>query len=165
MQLVERFEYPADPEAVARMMADPGFVEVKVRATGALEQQVDVTGTADGAFTVTTRRSMPTDAIPANFRTLVGSVLDVRQVEAWEAPVGDVRHGTIVVEIAGAPVRLTGTSRLEPLDDGRTVLHIQGEVKASIPLFGSAVEQAAGGAVSAAVAAEHVTALEWLAER
>src|SRR5450830_39439 len=100
------------------MLADSEFVAAKVRASGALAQSVAVVGTSDRAFTVTTRRQMPTTGIPAQFRALLGSTLEVRQVEAWEAPSGDERLGTVVVEIVGAPVRLSGPCGWSPTPTG-----------------------------------------------
>lgn len=163
MHLSAHARYDADLGAAARMLADEEFVAEKVRASGALSQQVDVVGGPDEAFTVTTRRQMPTDGIPAQFRSLVGGSLEVRQVEAWEPPAeGGGRRGTVVVEILGAPVRMTGTLRLVADDDGSTVQHFEGELKASLPLFASAVEEATAQAVRAAIAAEERTAATWL---
>ncbi|WP_255491597.1 MULTISPECIES: DUF2505 domain-containing protein [unclassified Actinotalea] len=162
MHLSAHARYDADFDRVVAMLADEEFVAAKVRASGAVSQQVDVVGTADEAFTVTTRRHMPTDQIPAQFRSLVGATLEVRQVEAWVAPGGDERRGTVVVEIVGVPVRLTGTMRLTS-DGDATVQEIQGELKASIPLFASAVEQETARALQAAIAAEERTARAWLA--
>ena len=48
-----------------------------------------ITGSPDAAFTVTTRRSLPTDQIPSHLRSFVGNRIDVRQVEAWEAAAPD----------------------------------------------------------------------------
>ncbi|WP_199423615.1 DUF2505 domain-containing protein [Actinotalea solisilvae] len=165
MHLSAHARYDADLGAAVRMLADEEFVAAKVRASGALSQQVDVVGGPDEAFTVTTRRQMPTDGIPAQFRSLVGGSLEVRQVEAWEPPGGPDRpgrRGTVVVEILGAPVRMTGTLRLETQDDGTTVQHFEGDLKASLPLFASAVEEATAQAVRAAIAAEERTAAVWL---
>ncbi|WP_308121920.1 DUF2505 domain-containing protein [Actinotalea ferrariae] len=162
MHLSAHARYDADLETVVRMLADEEFVAAKVRASGALSQQVDVVGGPAEAFTVTTRRQMPTDGIPAQFRSLVGASLEVRQVEAWEPPAAGERRGTVVVEILGAPVRLTGTLQLVPGDDGATVQRFEGDLKASVPLFAAAVEQATEQAVRAAIAAEERTAAEWL---
>ena len=137
----------------------------KFVASGALDQQVDVVGSDDSAFTVTTRRSLPTDQIPANFRPLVGSRLDVRQVEAWEAAAADdSRRGTVVVEISGASVRLTGTTSLTSTG-GRSTVTYDGDIKASIPLFATSVEQAAAGAIRAALTSEGEVAAQWLDRR
>ena len=164
MHLSAHARYAADLERVAAMLADEEFVAAKVRASGATSQQVDVVGAAEEAFTVTTRRHMPTTGIPAQFRPLVGASLEVRQVEAWEPPSGDGRRGTVVVEITGAPVRLTGTLRLQAAD-GVTTQDFEGELRASVPLFASAVEDATAEAVRSAIAAEERTAAAWLAAR
>jgi len=153
-----------DPTSAAVMLADPEYVQLKLAASGALDQHVDVTGSAQDAFTVTTRRSLPTDSIPAHLRGFVGSSLDVRHVEAWEAAAPDgSRAGTVVVEIAGAPVRLTGRASLQPVAEGSRLVY-EGDLHAAIPLFGSAVEQAAAGAVQAALGAEEDVAARWIAD-
>lgn len=162
MQLTATLRYAADLPRVVAVLADPEFVAAKVRASGALSQTVDVVGGPQGAFTVTTRRHMPTDGIPAQFRSFVGSTLEVRQVEAWEAPEGTDRRGTVVVEVVGAPVRLTGTLRLVPEPDGTTTQHLAGDLRATIPLFAATVEEATATAVRAAVEAEERTAATWL---
>lgn len=169
MHLSATAHYAAGLDRVVAMLADEAFVAAKVRACGAVSQQVDVVRLDSGAFTVTTRRHMPTTEIPAQFRSIVGASLEVRQVEAWEAPGDDAsatpgRTGTVVVEITGAPVRMTGTLRLEPGADGvGTTQVFEGELKASVPLFAAAVEEATAGAVRAAIAAEERTAQAWLA--
>jgi hypothetical protein len=160
--------FAAPVSAVAAMLADVGYARARVEASGGRVEQADVTGTAGGALTVTTRRSLPTDQIPPQARSFVGSTLEVRHIEAWEAPTpdDDTRRGTVVVEISGAPVRLTGTVTLAP--DGTpdaSVLTYDGELKASVPLFGSAIEQAAVGAVRSALEAEQDAGTRWLAQR
>ena len=163
MHLSVQTPLEADVARVAQLLADPAFVQAKVLAAGASAETVDVVGHAAESFTVTTRRSVPMDEIPAQFRGFIGSSLQVRQVEAWERPVeGRVgRHGTVAVEVAGVPVRLTGTVRLEPTDTG-SVLRYDGDLRAGIPLFGAAVEEATAKAVRSALDAEARTAREWL---
>jgi hypothetical protein len=164
VRLSVTLDLPTDAHAAARLLADPEYVHQKVRASGALEQHVDVTGSADGAFTVTTRRALPTDQIPAHLRSLVGNRIDVRQVEAWEAPDADgARVGTVVVEIAGAPVRLSGRTSLTGTAAGSTTVAYDGDLRASVPLFGSAIEQATAGAVRSALEVEQVVARRWIA--
>ncbi|RYV49835.1 DUF2505 domain-containing protein [Pengzhenrongella frigida] len=155
--------YRATVPTVAAMLSDPAYGRSRVAAGGATANHIEIIGDSDGAFTVTTRRSMPTDQIPANIRAFVGTSLEVRQIEAWEAPQGDARRGTVVVEIAGAPVRLTGTTSL--VHDGvhGAVLTYAGEVKAGVPLFGAAIEDAAARAVRSALEAEQQSGNDWLA--
>jgi hypothetical protein len=66
------------------------------------------------------------------------------------------------VEIAGAPVRLTGTVTLSGDASSSTIVY-DGELKASVPLFASAVEEAAATAVRSALEAEQGVAREWVA--
>ncbi len=162
MHLHVTLSYDADVARVGRMLADPQFVEEKLRASGALSHHANVVGDAERGFTVTTRREMPTDGIPAQFRGLVGSTLEVRHVEAWEPPADGGRKGSVVLEIVGAPVRFTG--RLQLVREGdRSVVAVDGELKASLPLFAAALEQAAAGAVRGALDAEESAGADWLA--
>ena len=178
MHLSEMLVLPTDPRTAARLLADPGYVREKVEAAGATCEQVDVThddahadpagdatpsaGDDVGAFTVTTRRALPTDQIPANLRAFVGSSLQVRQVEAWDTARPDGgRRGTVVVEITGAPVRLTGTMVLAPQGAASTLTY-DGDLKAGIPLFAGAVESAAAEAIRDALSVEGVVAARWL---
>ncbi|WP_217616675.1 DUF2505 domain-containing protein [Cellulomonas sp. GbtcB1] len=163
MHLQVTVPVPTDPRTAGTMLADPVYVRAKVIASGAEVLHVDVAPAEDGALTVTTRRALPTDQIPANVRAFVGSTLEVRQVEAWEPASADgSRTGTVAVEIAGAPVRLTGTVALAAADGGSAITY-DGDLKANVPLFGSAVEQAAAKAVRGALEAEAGVAREWVA--
>ena len=163
MHLHVTLQYDADVARVGTMLADTEFVAEKLRASGALTQHANVVGEPDRGFTVTTRREMPTDSIPPQFRALVGSTLEVRHVEAWEPPADGERRGTVVLEIVGAPVRFTGRLQLAPADGGGSALTVDGELKASVPLFAAAVEEGAAGAVRGALDAEERAGAEWLA--
>lgn len=164
MRLHAVLRYPAEPARVVAMLADPGFQREVIAATHGTPEAVDVTGdpSGQGAFTVTTRRLMPTDQIPAQVRSFVGARLDVRQAIAWGAEDGGVRRGSVAVEIAGTPVRMTGTTHLVGTAEG-TVVEYEGDVRAPVPLFGAAVEDAAARAVRAALEAEERVGRQWLA--
>lgn len=164
MQLHVTLDLPTDVTTAGRMLADPDYVRAKVAATGDTDGEVVVAGTPVDGFTVTTRRSLPTDQIPAQLRSLVGARIDVRQVEAWDEADEDGRHGTVVVEVVGAPVRLSGRTSLRAVSPYACTLTYDGDLCASIPLFGAAVEKAAAGAVRDALAAEQAVAARWLAQ-
>src|SRR5690606_1982969 len=165
VHLSVELRYPAPVPAVGAMLADEEFVRWRAAwsgGSGAHVEQVDVTGGPVEGFTVTVRRTLPTDQIPAHVRSFVGGQLEIRQAEAYEPERDGERAGTVSLEITGAPVRLTGTVTLSPEGDG-TVQRYDGDVKASVPLFGSAIEQAAAEAVRTALAAEESAGREWLA--
>ena len=48
MRLSVTLDLPTDARAAAQLLADPEYVHQKVRASGALEQHVDVTGDPSG---------------------------------------------------------------------------------------------------------------------
>ena len=162
MRVEDEIRYLAPPDVVAAMLADPAFVDRKVAATHALSYDVDVVGTPDGGFTVTTRRTMPTDTLPDAARSFVGDTLDIRQVEAWERPSADgARAGSLVVEVVGAPLRLSGMLRLRRDGEG-SVQDITGDLTCSVPLLGGRLEKAAYPAFMAAIRKEAETGAAWL---
>ncbi|WP_028050335.1 DUF2505 domain-containing protein [Cellulomonas sp. URHD0024] len=165
MRLNVTLDLPTGAHDAGLLLSNPDYVHAKVRASGALEQHVDITGSADAEFTVTTRRSLPTDQIPSHLRGFVGNSIDVRQVEAWEAAAADgSRIGTVVLDIAGAPVRLSGRTRLVPSGPSASTVSYDGDLRSTLPLFGSTIENAAAGAVRAALEVEQDVARRWLAD-
>lgn len=163
MHLTVELSYAADVPTVARMLCDPDFVAWRAARPGLTSAtRADVSGDATTGFTVSVRRTLPTDVIPHQLRGVVGDHLEVRQAEAWE-PSDDGGHaGTVVVEIVGAPVRLTGMLRLVASPDGGTRHVYDVDVRASVPLFAGSVEEAAAGAVRRTLEAEQHAAWEWL---
>ena len=166
MRLTAEIRYEADPTATFAMLLDTDFQERKCLANGALEHEVEVEEFDDGGATVTTRRAMPTDQVPDFIRTFVGQKMWVTEIQDWEAPTeGGHRSGTVVVEIDGAPVRFTGSLRLAADGSTGTVETIEGDLKASVPLIGRKIEDAAAPAIRSAIKVEQRTGTAWLAER
>lgn len=164
MHLQVSFAVDADTATAGRMLADPVFARACVAASGGEVLHVDVTDTPDGGFAVTTRRALSTDLIPSQLRAFIGDRVEVRQAEVWEAAASDgSRHGTVAVEIPGAPVRMTGTVTLRVEGEGSRVVY-DGELKASVRLFGAAVEEAAARAVRGALQTQEAVAREWVAQ-
>lgn len=163
MRVDAEISYPAGPTEVAAMLADTAFLERYCAATGAVRHTVEVVGDADGAFTVTTVRTMPTDDFPDVARRFVGDTVDIRQVDEWQAAgSGGSRSGTTTVEISGAPLRLAGDLRLSPGGDG-TTQSVTGDLKASVPLIGGKLEKAAEPAIRAAIRQQEKVGRAWLA--
>ena len=165
MRLSAEIRYGADPGTVFGMIADPAFQEAKCVATGSLEHEVDVRDDADGGTTIFSRRTMPTDQMPDFVRSFVGATVHLAETQRWAAAAPDgTRAGSITVEIEGVPVRFSASTALTA-DGGGTHQPIEGELKASVPLFGGRIEKAAEPAVRAAIRVEQRTGDEWLATR
>lgn len=161
MQVSAQITYPADPQAVFAMLTDEAFLTKVCESTGAVRHEVGVDLHGGGA-TVTTRRDLPTDQVPDFVRRFVGDTLTVVRVDQWgpAAPDGS-RSGTLTVDIAGAPVRLTGTLTLTVQDHG-TFEDVEGELKASVPFIGGKVEQAAEPAIRSGLRKEEQLGHAWL---
>ncbi|MGC4175576.1 DUF2505 domain-containing protein [Demequina sp.] len=163
MQFTHRHVFQADVDRVCAMFADPEFATRRAAATPGGEGEAWVDGTSDGPFTVSIRRIVPATSIPAEFRSFVGKDLHVRYNEVWEAPSGDDRVGTFAVEIQGAPGHAAGAVGLSPVEGGTEFL-ATGEVKVTIPLFGSMVEKVVVDAVTKGLKQELASADAWLAQ-
>lgn len=165
MRISIDLHFPVATDVVVRLVNDEAFIRFRAQRTSSRVVQVDVTSGLDGSFTSAVRRTISSDLIPPHVRPLVGNELEIRQTEAWaephDGPQGD-RHGTVAVEITGAPVRMTGSILLAPTQDG-SVMTYSGEIKSSLPLFGTAVEKAAADAIERALLDEAQCAEAWLA--
>ena len=165
MQLSAQIRYEAEPGRVFRMIVDPAFQEAKCAATGSLEHEIDVTEHDDGGATVFSRRTMPTDQVPDFVRSFIGSRVLLVETQKWQPEAADgSRAGSIVVEIEGLPVRFTAVTALLAEGAG-THQPIEGDLKASVPLFAGRIESAAEPAVRAAIRVEQRTGTAWLEPR
>jgi hypothetical protein len=170
MKITETMLVSHDPKTVFDTMCDPDYVEYKSERAGITLLSNDVVTTDEGAVTVVTRGSMKSDVVPANFRTFVGSEIEIRQTVAWaEAELSErdgdgKRVGTFALDISGAPVRISGTVILETAPAGSQLAY-SGEVNASIPLFGNMIEKAIAGVITDVLAKEASFADEWIARR
>ncbi len=161
MNLSEMISFPAEPDQVAELLADPEFVRARCAATGSLDSEVDVSHEDSGGFTVTTTRTFPTDSFPAFARSAVGDRLTVRQEDRWE-PAGDgVWTGHTTVSTVGVPARVEARLRLAAGVGGATQT-IEGQISASIPFLGGKIEEMVHEQVTEALEVERRLAGEWL---
>jgi hypothetical protein len=163
MRITETITYAAPPETVYAMVIDEAFQQRKCVEAGAQRHESAVTAVGEGARVVT-KRDLPADDLPDFARSIVGSTLSITETYEWGAASADgSRSGTLTVEVAGAPVAMRSNVRLVP-SGGGTQISIDGDLKASIPLFGGKVEKAAAPAVLDAIRSEQRTGQAWLAE-
>ena len=157
-------DYPAGPDRVAQMLTDEAYVERGSREAGALRATQEIVRHEDGAFVISITRAMPSETIPASMRSLVGSSIELRVVQAWSPPNSvHARNATLTVDIAGAPARCTARAQLKPDGPDASTLAYIGEVSVPIPLLGPAVEQAVVKAITHGLETEHDVGLAYLA--
>lgn len=163
MDLRTQLRFDADPATVFAMLTDEEYIGRKVRAANAIRHEVTVTHDGD-QVTIRLLRVMPPD-VPDLVRRFVGETIDLHQTDVWgpAAPNGS-RTGIIAIDMAGAPVTLRGTLRLEP-DSRGSVTSIDGTIKASVPFVGGKIEQAVHGGLIEAARREERVGQEWLTSR
>ncbi len=139
MKIEHTLTYDGDPATVFAVLIDPDYVEEKCWATYATEAGVTVEPDGDGVI-IRTVRSLPAK-VPSYAKSFVGDSIEVDQTETWGSPAEDgSRHGTVEATFSGTPMKVKGTLRLEPAEDGSTTLILLGDVKAGIPLVGGKLE-------------------------
>jgi hypothetical protein len=163
MDLQAQISFPAGPDRVAALLADPDYVRARCVATGARSSEVTVTREADGGFRVTTSRAFPTDGFPSFARSMVGPVVTLEQVDHWTPADDGSWRGTSTVTTAGAPARFEARGRLEATNTGARQ-SIDGTITAPpVPLLGAKIEKMIHDQIMKAIAAEERLAAEWLA--
>jgi hypothetical protein len=162
MKLSQRDEYDADPATVFAMFTDEKFLLGKYEALGYPKYEVlELVSSADGAR-IKTRRFAPAN-VPGFAKRLFGETTEMVQTDEWAAESGGVRSGTWTIDVPGKPVRAKGTIRLEPRGAG-SLVSIDGELKASVPLIGGKLESWAGGEAMEALGKEYAFGVEWLSQ-
>jgi len=159
MKLRETLHLPLPARSAAAMYADPEYTAIRRGTLGAADASSHVDGDPAGAFTVTTELTLPTDRVPDIVKPFVGSSVTVKEVQSWSAPEPDgSRSGSMRLDVVGTPAGLTGTLRLQALDQQRSEVEIDGDLVAKVPLLGPRIEKAAVPYVSTVLRAEERSA-------
>ncbi|PWH05170.1 DUF2505 domain-containing protein [Brachybacterium endophyticum] len=159
MRLSETMNLPLPTDGVAEMYADPGYAEVRAQTLHARSGRAEVSGEASGEFTVSTTLELTTQGIPDIARPFVGQSVRITEVQTWEAPAeGGARQGTIELKVEGTPASMSGHLELRPDGDDASVVRIDGELTAKVPLVGGRLEKAAKPYVTKVLHAEERSA-------
>jgi len=152
MNVAASYELPASATRVAELLADQEFAQTAAGGPG--QAETEVRHMEDGGFTMTLRRPVPVEDLPAALRAMARGSLELRQAMVWQPAAPDgARNATMAGEVVGAPAKMEGTLQLEPTAQGCR-LSIDGQVKASIPLMGAAIEQAGANMVIQIISAQ-----------
>jgi uncharacterized protein YndB with AHSA1/START domain len=164
MDLHRETTYAAKPAAVFAMLTDETFIRRRAAASHAVRSDVRVEPTSTGVRT-TTHQTLPAD-VPDFVRRLVGQHIELDEVIAWGAAAPDgARSGELRVDVANAPVTMRGTIQLVPETGGGSTRQVVDAVlKASVPLIGRKIEEAAAPAVVAGLDGMGDLGAAWLAE-
>lgn len=162
MKIEETWTYDAPPDRVFAMLLDPAFQEAKCAATGALSCSASVEEQPP-LHVIQTRREMSTDGLPDGVARLIGATVQITEMQRWGQPAADgSRSAELTVSIGGLPIDYTGRIRMKP-DGDTTSMHVLGDLRARIPLFGGKVESGAAPGISSGVRIEAETGAKYLA--
>ena len=161
MRITQTIDYATAPDAVFAMMTSEEFQAQKCADAGALSHDVAV-ALNGGRARVVVNRDLPTDRLPDFAKSLVGQTLSTTETWEWDDASADGgRRGTLTVEVKGAPIAMRSTVVLAVSGAG-SVVTIEGDLKASIPLFGGKIEKASAPAVVGALRSEQRTGSHWI---
>ncbi len=152
--------FPAPPQEVWMMLADPEYISTKGLRSGSLEVNPEVAPHGEETLLVS-RRRLPAK-IPAFMKRFVGEELVLNETQRW-GPAGPdgSRDGTFVIDFGGQPMAFRGELSLRPSGDGAE-LTTDGALKASVPLVGRKAEAVAKDWTLRYLAKEEEVAAEWL---
>ncbi len=130
MRVRHQMHYPAPPDEVFEMLADPEFREavcIEIDSTG-VRVEIDRVGNSMNVLVV---HRQDTDDIPTFAKKMVGDEILIEQHETWQTPTS----AELEISIPGKPGHLRGTIVLEQDGDG-TVETLDGELRVNVPLIG-----------------------------
>lgn len=138
--------YSASVEVVAALFVDPAVVQARYEAAGDRDLEILDCGADGDDLVVHTRRTVDVEGLPGFAAKVIKPTNTMEQVDVWDAPDADgARNGTFTIDVKGAPVKVSGTMRLEPTADGGTRHTVSGRFDVKVPLVGGKIASWAEG--------------------
>ncbi|KQT89343.1 hypothetical protein ASG49_16325 [Marmoricola sp. Leaf446] len=159
VQLRHEITYRASPDEVFAMLADEDFRRRSAVAQGVLTADVSIVrnGPDEQGISVRIDQLQPTRGVPEVARRFVSETVRLVQLEEWS----DARGGTVVVELPGLPVTVTGRVVLSA-DGDLTRQRVEADVEVRVPLLGGRLAGFIGGLVAAGMDTEQQVGEAWL---
>ncbi len=139
MKIVRDHAYAHDAEAVFALFTDAGEIEAKQEALGAREIRVVECKSTARKAAVRFVRELPAE-VPGILKRFLQPWNTIEQSEGWRSLGDDGFEADIGIDVAGVPVTISGTLRLEPTDDG-CVNKIRLTVDSGIPFVGKTLAE------------------------
>lgn len=163
MDVSDSHTYDAPLDAVLDMFADPEAIVARYEGMGHRDVQVLECTRDDDSLTVRTSRVVEVD-LPGFARKVLSPTNTMEQTDRWTAAADGTWDGTVSVEVQGAPVKMSGTMRLEPAGE-RTTMHLTLSMQVKVPIVGGKIADWAGkNDVPRTIAAEFAAGDAWLAD-
>ena len=163
MDVSDSHTYAAPLDSVLDMFGDPDAVVARYEGMGHRDVEVLECTRTDDSLRVRTSRVVEVD-LPGFARKVLSPTNTMVQTDEWTASGDGTWDGTVAVDVQGAPVKMSGSMRLEPAGDG-TTMHLTLSMSVKVPLVGGKIADWAGkNDVPATMAAEFAAGDAWLAD-
>jgi hypothetical protein len=163
MDVSDSHTYAAPLDSVLDMFGDPDAVVARYEGMGHRDVEVLECTRTDDSLRVRTSRVVEVD-LPGFARKVLSPTNTMVQTDEWTASGDGTWDGTVAVDVQGAPVKMSGSMRLEPAGDG-TTMHLTLSMSVKVPLVGGRIADWAGkNDVPATMAAEFAAGDAWLAD-
>ncbi|MFM8304885.1 MAG: DUF2505 domain-containing protein [Actinomycetota bacterium] len=138
--------YAASVETVAALFVDPAVVAARYEAAGDRDLEILDCGPDGDDLVIHTRRTVEVEGLPGFATKVITPTNTMEQVDCWDAPdASGARQGSFTIDVKGAPVKASGTMRLEPTADGGTRHTVTGSFAVKVPLVGGRIAAWAEG--------------------
>jgi len=160
-------DYDGSVDDVHRAFTDEDYWRARLAGSGvdvATLESMRVGGDED-TVEVVTLQVIRSHKLPGMVTQLHSGDLCIRREETWGPVTGGAATGSVVGSIVDAPVNLTGTVVLEPIDEkGGTRLTFRATVQVRVPIIGGKLESIIGTRLAELIAAEQRFTTEWIAK-
>jgi hypothetical protein len=162
MAMKESHTINAPIDKVLEAFTSEDFARHVAKKAGVEFESLNVDGETSGAFTVTTVRGVGADKVPSVAQKFVGNGVKLTQVDKYSAPQENgSRSVETSIDVAGMPVSASAHQDLASQGE-QTVVDVEGEVKANIPLVGKKISTAAEPYIGKALSLQSTTAEDWI---
>lgn len=129
--------YPFALDAVAELLCDSEYLRMRSESAGEENVQIEV-AKVDGATRVVTARYLKSQ-VPEFAKKLIGSRNRIVDDTTWRR-LGDGFSATYTIVVEGAPVTVTGSTKLSAVGPEQTKYETRFEVSSRLPLIARKVE-------------------------
>lgn len=162
MELTETHHFAAGADAVIEVLATEDAVVARYESMGHRDVEVQRVDRGDGTLTVVSRRVVEID-LPGFARKVLQPTNTMTQTDAW-AKDPDGWTGTFAVDVAGAPVQLSGKMRLVDAGSGSDYT-VSLSMNVKVPLIGGKIADWVGrNDALTTLQAEFAATDAWLAD-
>jgi hypothetical protein len=163
MELKGSHTYNAPIDRVLAMFADPDAAAAKYEGMGHRHVQILECAREGPVLRLRSSRIVDVD-VPSFARKVLKPTNTMLQTDEWREVPDGAWHGTFNVEVKGAPVRISGSTRLTPID-GSCRHEVTISVSVRVPLVGGRIATwVANNDVRRTLDSEAAFGDRWLAE-